>query len=88
MKQYVIALLLASFLAISSLGIGVMVIDGATQFEEDNESIDEVSIVADFEVFKYYGEEDHSEYAYRDLIDRFIVFFKLCCSVYHHHADP
>ena len=66
MKQYVIALLLASFLAISSLGIGVMVIDGATQFEEDNESIDEVSIVADFEVFKYYGEEDHSEYAYRD----------------------
>ncbi len=80
-------LLLATFLAISSIGIGLTVIDGATQFEEDNESIDEISIVAEFEVFKYYGEEDHSEYAYREGLEGW-TFELFGSSNYFESNDP
>ncbi|MBS3781188.1 MAG: hypothetical protein KGY68_01095, partial [Candidatus Thermoplasmatota archaeon] len=58
MKQHVIVLLIASFLAISSLGIGVTVITNASGItEEDNDTCE-----YDITVFKYYDENQNGIY--------------------------
>ncbi len=69
LKQYVIALLIASFLAVSSLGIGITVITNASEIMEDDDVTETVDVVTqewNIEVFKYYGREDDSEYEYGD----------------------
>ncbi|MFP4142243.1 MAG: collagen binding domain-containing protein [Thermoplasmata archaeon] len=59
MKPYVLALLIASILAISSLGIGVTVIHGASSIREDS---DNDTCYYDITVFKYYDENQNGIY--------------------------
>jgi len=54
LKQYVLVLLIASFLAISSLGIGVTVITNASDIMEDSDITETTTCTYDITVFKYY----------------------------------
>lgn len=78
LKQYVLALLIASFLAIGSLGIGVTVITNASGIMEDSDITATGEEYMLINIFKYYGDEQSDLYEYGEGLEdwEFKLYYK------------